>query len=98
MFYLIDLLYGMMVPSGNDAALTLAENFGDYLLYERMNGIKLNFNVHDFDLIPQLATNDSLNAFLKEMNRFAQKLKLLGTNYANPHGLSNPLNRSTAYD
>lgn len=25
-----DLLYGLMLPSGNDAAVTLAENFGEY--------------------------------------------------------------------
>lgn len=27
----MDLLYGMMLPSGNDAAFVLAENFGVYL-------------------------------------------------------------------
>ena len=32
--YLEDLLYGMMLPSGNDAALTIAENFGAFLYYE----------------------------------------------------------------
>ena len=26
-----DLLYGLMLPSGNDAAMTLAENFGELL-------------------------------------------------------------------
>lgn len=26
-----DLLYGLMLPSGNDAALTLAENFGELM-------------------------------------------------------------------
>lgn len=29
-----DLLYGLMLPSGNDAALTLAENFGVYLYFQ----------------------------------------------------------------
>lgn len=52
MFYVVDLLYAMMVPSGNDAALTLAENFGDYLIYEKSNGIKLDFKIHNFDDIP----------------------------------------------
>ncbi len=28
---IIDLLHGLMLPSGNDAAVTLAENFGDKL-------------------------------------------------------------------
>ena len=35
---LYDLLYGVMVPSGNDAALTLAENMGAFL-YHEANGI-----------------------------------------------------------
>jgi D-alanyl-D-alanine carboxypeptidase len=26
-----DLLHGLMLPSGNDAAITLAEHFGQYL-------------------------------------------------------------------
>lgn len=26
-----DMLHGMMLPSGNDAAMCLAENFGEYL-------------------------------------------------------------------
>lgn len=34
---MIDLLHGMMLPSGNDAAVTLAENFGEKLIYQRAN-------------------------------------------------------------
>jgi len=26
-----DMLHGLMLPSGNDAAISLAENFGEYL-------------------------------------------------------------------
>ena len=33
----IDLLYGLMLPSGNDAAVTLAENFGQRLLNRMKN-------------------------------------------------------------
>ena len=29
----IDLLYGLMLPSGNDAALALAQYFGKFLSY-----------------------------------------------------------------
>ena len=29
-----DLLIGLMLPSGNDASLVLAENFGRYLVFE----------------------------------------------------------------
>lgn len=28
-----DLFYGLMLPSGNDAAMTFAENFGIYAMY-----------------------------------------------------------------
>ena len=34
MISVLDLLYALMLPSGNDAAITLAENFGVYLCYE----------------------------------------------------------------
>ena len=27
-----DLLHGLMLPSGNDAAMTLAENFGEFII------------------------------------------------------------------
>ena len=31
-----DLLYGLMLPSGNDAALVLAENIGAVLYFDRI--------------------------------------------------------------
>jgi D-alanyl-D-alanine carboxypeptidase (penicillin-binding protein 5/6) len=34
MVTITDLLYGLLLPSGNDAAVALAENFGMYLYYE----------------------------------------------------------------
>ena len=36
--------------------------------------------------------------FVQEMNKYAKKLKLKNTNFANPHGLPNRSNLSTAYD
>ena len=32
-FYVIDLLYGLLLPSGNDAALALAQYFGKFLSF-----------------------------------------------------------------
>ena len=32
-----DLLYGLMLPSGNNAAYSLAENFGEYLKERNMS-------------------------------------------------------------
>jgi D-alanyl-D-alanine carboxypeptidase len=36
--------------------------------------------------------------FLEQMNRNAAKLHLKSTFYDSPHGLNNPLNKSTAFD
>ena len=39
-----------------------------------------------------------VNRFLKEMNKQAKELKMYRTSFANPHGLANILNFSTAKD
>ena len=83
-----DLLYGMMLPSGNDAAWALAIHFGKILFKHlkkrnrKKKKEKRNYMVY----------------FLHEMNRQAQKLKMFSTHFANPHGLVNQANKSTSYD
>ncbi len=64
-----DLLYGLIVQSGNDAAVTLAE-----------------------------AVAGTVPAFADLMNREAQRMGLKNTRFANPHGLPDPDNYSTARD
>jgi D-alanyl-D-alanine carboxypeptidase (penicillin-binding protein 5/6) len=64
-----DLLYGLLLPSGNDAALTLADGVAG-----------------------------STPAFVGEMNRAARRLGLDETSYANPIGLDQPGNYSSARD
>jgi D-alanyl-D-alanine carboxypeptidase len=39
-----------------------------------------------------------VNLFIKEMNLLAKNLKMKMSNFANPHGLSNTSNYSTASD
>ncbi len=63
------LLYGMMLRSGNDAAVALA-----------------------------LATAGSVDAFVAEMNERAAELGLADTRFANPNGLDDEGNYSTARD
>ena len=65
----IDLLYGMMLRSGNDAAAALA-----------------------------IAHSGSEEAFVRAMNERAAALGLRDTHFANPHGLDDENNYSTAYD
>ncbi len=63
------LLYGLIVQSGNDAAVALAE-----------------------------AVAGTESAFAELMNREAQRMGLKNTRFANPHGLPDPNNYSTARD
>jgi D-alanyl-D-alanine carboxypeptidase (penicillin-binding protein 5/6) len=64
-----DLLYGLIMRSGNDAAHTLA-----------------------------IAVAGSTKRFVAEMNRYAKALGLSDTHYANPIGLDQPGNYSSARD
>jgi len=64
-----ELLYGMMLQSGNDAAAALA-----------------------------IRTAGSVPAFVEKMNGRAAQLGLRGTHFANPNGLDDPENYSTARD
>ncbi len=64
-----DILYAMLLPSGNDAALSLAQNFP--------NGE---------------------HAFVEKMNEKAGELHLYNTNFADPAGLDDTWDYTTALD
>ncbi|WP_020654411.1 D-alanyl-D-alanine carboxypeptidase family protein [Massilia niastensis] len=64
-----DLLHGLMIQSGNDAAVALAE-----------------------------AVAGDEGTFVTLMNREAERMGLKGTRFANPHGLPDANNYSTAHD
>ena len=78
-----DLLHGLMLPSGNDAAWSLAEYFG-----KRLHAT----------LESDSPSRNYTRYFVSEMNQLAKKLKLRSTNFDNPHGLPDPANRSNAKD
>lgn len=77
-----DLLYGLMLPSGNDAAQCLAEFFGRYLAMEVGGDPTLRLDRY----------------FVREMNEMAGKLQLKHTFFHNAHGMSIGQNVSTAAD
>jgi serine-type D-Ala-D-Ala carboxypeptidase (penicillin-binding protein 5/6) len=77
-----ELLYGMLLPSGNDAAVAFAEHFGGRL--------KPPSDTPD--------QADPLPRFIAEMNRVAEELGLHETHFANPNGLPAPGHRSSARD
>lgn len=68
-----ELLYGLMLPSGNDASVAFGEHFGARLKSEG-NGKTSN-------------DADSLAQFIAEMNRVAAELGMRETKFANTHGL-----------
>lgn len=67
-----ELLYGLMLPSGNDAAVAIAELVAERLGWEAPPGAP--------------AQGALQSAFVAEMNRMAADLKLEKTRYANAHG------------
>lgn len=77
-----ELLYGLMLPSGNDAATALAEFAGPRFAPENETA----------------EAQKPLARFVAEMNRTAKELGLKQTRYANPHGLPDNAHLSTAGD
>jgi D-alanyl-D-alanine carboxypeptidase (penicillin-binding protein 5/6) len=77
-----EFLYGLLLPSGNDAAVALAEHFGRrFDPPPRKRG-----------------ETDPVTRFVAEMNRAAAQLKLSDTRYANPNGLPEKGHISSARD
>lgn len=77
------LVAGMLLPSGNDAAYILAVEAG-----RAMHGEKAN----------QVSTDEAVRRFVKEMNDQAKLLGMNGTNFANPDGIHSDSHYSTYAD
>ena len=80
-----DLLFGLMLPSGNDAAVALGEHFG-----ARVGKGKSEKK--------PLAKSDPLTLFVAEMNATAVELGMLETRFKNPNGLPDSGHHSSARD
>ena len=88
-----DLLLGLMLPSGNDAAICLAENIGRLLRYSEGLGDA------EILLMAQNALgHEDLHRFLDFMNEISDKLKMKRSQFVNPHGLNNEDNFSCCKD
>ena len=77
-----ELMYGLLLPSGNDASVALAEHFGR------------KFAKPD----AELDDKQSFDRFIEQMNETARELNMLQTNYVNPHGLTDKAHLSSATD
>jgi len=90
-----DLMHALMLPSGNDAAISLAESFGTYI-YLKSDKCKQRTKVDPTH--PTQKVKNAIKYFLNLMNKTAIELGLKNTYYANPHGLINTESYSTAVD
>jgi len=98
-YSIYDLLIGLMLPSGNDASLVLAENFGRFIYLEN-NRVSMNLMKENLEVDPYEEQTSRLYMiqFIKRMNHEANKLKLCNSCFSNPHGLSDKANKSSAQD
>jgi serine-type D-Ala-D-Ala carboxypeptidase (penicillin-binding protein 5/6) len=86
-----DLLYGLLLPSGNDAAVALAEHFGARIGSEAgeeaedAKGDSAEASGPEKERGEQVSAYDR---FIDGMNREAAALELTQTSYKNPHGLT----------
>ena len=88
-----DLLYGLMLPSGNDAAVAICISLGGFLLEHKPGS-----NTDIDGKVQSAKSSMNLNArrsFLKEMNSICIELGLKNTSFKNSHGLTNTFNTST---
>ena len=86
-----ELFFAMLLPSGNDAALTIADFFGHHLQSSSNQSAAPPYSY-------QFQDNLRLRHFLREMNLNAQRLNMTNTVFDSPHGLQNYTSLSTAYD
>lgn len=77
-----ELLYGMMLPSGNDATVAFGEHLGERLADEQDKAAGL----------------DAYDSFVSAMNRKAAELGMTSTRYENTHGLHSDGHVTTARD
>ncbi len=100
-----ELMYGLLLPSGNDAAVALAEHFGnrvseltDCATVHGQPADQVDSAVSGGTTPDSESGRDRLHAFVKAMNSESQRLGLAGTNWTNTNGLPDTKNVSTAGD
>lgn len=85
-----------MLPSGNDAAFSIAEHFGNILVEFKYS--KCSPAVRDKVKSFYYGNKHVMRFFLKEMNLHAKELGMNDSYFDSPHGLMNRFNQSTVND
>lgn len=101
-----ELYYGLMLPSGNDAANVLAEATIDALFAQYPeggevgpDGVNASYFVNELGVsAEEILTDYPLSAFSALMNLRAANLGCTGTHFVNPHGLHSDNHYTTASD
>jgi serine-type D-Ala-D-Ala carboxypeptidase (penicillin-binding protein 5/6) len=86
-----ELLYGLMLPSGNDASVALAEHFGGRVgppHAREKPGDEASGGGSAADSSTDKDAQERYEAFLGAMNHMAQELCLKETCFKNPHGMT----------
>lgn len=94
---LLDLLYGLMLPSGNDAAVAISIGLGSFLLEHSKA-----HSQHEAESRHQSGkASPALNArraFMRELNSICAGLGFKNSCFQNSHGLTNTFNTSTVHE
>ena len=106
-FKVSELIYGLMLPSGNDAANVLAEGVIDAFLDNYPadgdavgpDGVNASYLVDTLGVSEQeIRDNYKLSAFAELMNLRASNIGCTGTHFVNAHGLHSDEHYTTASD
>eukprot|EP00826_Nyctotherus_ovalis_P047022 TRINITY_DN5360_c0_g1_i12.p1 TRINITY_DN5360_c0_g1~~TRINITY_DN5360_c0_g1_i12.p1 ORF type:complete len:275 (-),score=50.35 TRINITY_DN5360_c0_g1_i12:16-795(-) len=90
-----DLLYGMMLPSGNDAAVCLAEGCGEMLINSLTKDKAMRNKVKKALSITLVKELKPVEVFVRYMNRLVYKFGLSDSSFGNPNGLADKKNKTT---
>ncbi len=87
-------LYGLMLPSGNDAAVAIGEHLGGRCPVVAPRSEEEGGNAPE----EEDSSTDPLDRFVARMNRTAVRLGMQDSQFRNPHGLTHPEHLSTVQD
>ncbi len=86
-------LYGLLLPSGNDASIALAEHFADRVDSGEEPAVTVTGGTAKHSLAP-----DAVERFVRQMNATAKRLGMHQTRFMNTHGLTQAGHESSPAD
>lgn len=90
-----ELLYGLLLPSGNDASVAFAEHFGAKLVKKETSAKDASANDTS---AKEVTAKEAYDAFIAEMNSTAKRIGMKHSKFVNPHGLTDKDHKMSASD